>query len=389
MSSPTARLYPFSRFSGRGLADLRFVPLLLVVTLSTAARAQPQAGSEGDSLRRAEVHEQGLSTVDTPGLDSEVTGSTGSVNLEAARDKESVSVVLTRAFSSSSPDRQQFLGKLSLKGPIGKDAVEADLVTLDGLENFVTASLGITYSRWPYSPTTAIHNARSELCTEYAEVNGLSYDPETHNCTEQYFDPQKPRGAELRDRFELLSWGTKSIRLLGAEASYGQAGFKYLDPESLEKAETTEYGNSVRLYVGLLKLRPSRGGLTRSDILVFAGYRREESYVAGEKTEFCTPLGDAGAERCDSVVLGAPSRKEKDLAFLELRRFFFGQLPIGVSPRLVYDFEEEVTAVELPVYFLTEAAGGLIGGVKVVWNSDSDEVSLGAFVGKKLDFSIR
>jgi hypothetical protein len=364
--------------------------LILVLLPAAVAADSAQSNSGAPSKLREESYDRTLQTVATPGLDSEVTGATSSVNLEAVRDKESVSVVLTRALTSSSPERNRSLLKLSLKGPIGKDATEAELVTLDGLENFVTASLGYTYTLWP-SPNGSLDEStyakQSALCAEYARVNRKPYDSEEHDCTEQFFDPKKPRGAELKDRFELLAWGTKPIQLFGVEASYGQAVFQYLNPENLEKGESTEYANAVSLYAGLLQLRTSKEGRARSDVLVFAGYRREETYTAGEATELCTPLGETGAERCDDVVLGGPSRKERDLAFIELRRFFFGEVPIGVSPRLTYDFEEDITGVELPIYFLTDAAGGLIGGVRAAWTSESDEVSLAAFVGKKLDFS--
>jgi len=376
------------------VASALLAALSVLTFWSNPIAASEQGGTAGASAvgtdaERAKVIDRRLSGIAAPGLDSEMPGSTSSLNLEAAQGKESVSIVLTKSLQGQSPNRRQSLFKLSLKGPIGSGATEADLLDLDGLSNFVTAGFSLTHNWWPFpsdeKTRMEIIGKQVELCREYAEANGSTFDPMQESCNEGYFKLDQRRGGELRDRFELVTWGNRPIYFFGGEASYGQAVFEFVDPGSLEEAVTTEYGNSISLYAGLLKFRPSKQGRSRSDTLVFAGYRREETYSAGAKTDLCTPLGDADALRCDSVTLGAPTEKIRDLAFVELRRFFPG--PVGVSPRLTYDFEDDVTGVELPVYLVTDAAGGLTGGLRGSWRSDTEEIKLAVFVGKKFDFS--
>jgi hypothetical protein len=67
---------------------------------------------------------------------------------------------------------------------------------------------------------------------------------------------------------------------------------------------------------------------------------------------------------------------------LQVRRFFSGRF--AVSPKISRDIEEKTSQVDLPIYFLQNPKGGLVGGVNVRWTSESKEIAATIFVGSAL-----
>ena len=68
------------------------------------------------------------------------------------------------------------------------------------------------------------------------------------------------------------------------------------------------------------------------------------------------------------------------VAYGEYRRFF---KHIGLSPRVSRGFEDNVTGIDVPVYFLKDN-GGFTGGVRLGWRSDTHDISASVMVGMQL-----
>jgi hypothetical protein len=105
--------------------------------------------------------------------------------------------------------------------------------------------------------------------------------------------------------------------------------------------------------------------------------------AASGPTELCQPLDGTAALTCDTAILGAPSRRTLNLLDVEWRRFF-PRGNIAINPSIAHDFSEEVTAIDVPFYFLSLSTGGLAGGARASWRSDTKEFAVGVFVGTAL-----
>jgi hypothetical protein len=82
--------------------------------------------------------------------------------------------------------------------------------------------------------------------------------------------------------------------------------------------------------------------------------------------------------------LGAPSEKHADIASIEWRYFFAGGRA-ALNPSLARDLKGYVTALDVPVYFLTRSSGGLSGGARVSWRSDTNnDLTIAVFIGTTL-----
>ncbi len=62
-----------------------------------------------------------------------------------------------------------------------------------------------------------------------------------------------------------------------------------------------------------------------------------------------------------------------------MRRKLVGD--VAISPKVQWDIEKKVGAVLVPVYFLKDSSGGLIGGLRGSWRSDTNAVVISLFVG--------
>jgi hypothetical protein len=126
----------------------------------------------------------------------------------------------------------------------------------------------------------------------------------------------------------------------------------------------------------------SGGVLTRNAIWLSGQYTHAVNHAAAPATQVCSPLGDTPSLQCGNRVLRAPSRTASEIVGGEVRKFLNRRF--AISGRLHYDFKEEVTSLEVPLYFLRNSDGGLTGGVSIGWRSDTDALVASAFVGQVL-----
>lgn len=57
---------------------------------------------------------------------------------------------------------------------------------------------------------------------------------------------------------------------------------------------------------------------------------------------------------------------------------------MAFNPVVGRDFEEGITFVRVPVYFFSNPNGGLAGGARFEWRSDTQEPTFVVFVGAAL-----
>jgi hypothetical protein len=124
------------------------------------------------------------------------------------------------------------------------------------------------------------------------------------------------------------------------------------------------------------------GGRRWSSVSLYGGVRWEEAFHARTAHDVCTPavFGPTGTQSCASLVVGAPRGRERAVASLS------GAWSIGgnAAARLTisHDVRRGVTGIDLPVWLLQNPAGGLAGGVRLGYRTDSREMTVAMFVSQ-------
>jgi len=122
------------------------------------------------------------------------------------------------------------------------------------------------------------------------------------------------------------------------------------------------------------------GGYRWASVALHAGIRWEQSYRAQSSQNVCTPagFGPAGAQTCSNIVLGAPSGTERTVATVS------GAWSVGGNGAarltIAQDLRHGVTGIDLPVWVMPNAAGGLAGGVRFGYRTDARQVTVALFV---------
>lgn len=169
----------------------------------------------------------------------------------------------------------------------------------------------------------------------------------------------------------------------GLDATVGINDFEWVDPATLmsRKDRRTDWsaaGHFTYYFAG------SMTAFTGS-----ASYQR--AYQAVDEQLLCPPAPANPATACITARGAAPNRNENFLLSAGLRhRFVVGGrlLPLAVAPLVTYDVIDDVFGVDVPIYFIPGANGGLTGGVRFGYRSDRDDrFSVGVFVGAA--FNIR
>jgi hypothetical protein len=282
-----------------------------------------------------------------PGATKDEPSSKAQVILEGSTDQTTGTATLTRNTGNS-----QFQLKLSSSRDANGDAVP---FTLDGPASDTKATLSYSGLSWGSGPSTEEQARFVALCQRL-------FGRDTCKTSEL------TNADDLKEAEDLLHLHD-AVWFWAAEGSYGRKRFRYLD-DSLRSQSVYHDNWSGEAYVGRYL---GIGFLVGS-------YSYGKGFSPGAPArEICLPLGDSGALRCQDLVLGAPVEDSHSVASLELRRFFGRSL--GVAPLVQRDFENDVTALLLPVYFLKNSDGALMGGARAGWRSDDKAFTLAVFIG--------
>jgi hypothetical protein len=199
-------------------------------------------------------------------------------------------------------------------------------------------------------------------------------DPEPEKPFELRFpclSSDLPETSVVRWKLEEYAHVNAPIFLFGMDGSVNRTKFDYLD--ALLAAQSISYvGGSVTVRGGILK--PSIAS-------AFVSYTHVHDHNAkGDPESICQPIPDTSATSCTSAVRGGPDLMTRDIIAVEVRRFFSSTT--AISPSFKYDWQKNVRALELPVYFI--GGSGTAGGVKFNWRSDVPGITAVVFVSAAL-----
>jgi hypothetical protein len=163
---------------------------------------------------------------------------------------------------------------------------------------------------------------------------------------------------------------------LAITGSIGQKKFEFVDPTSLatdaKKHVSWSLGASFTLY-------PRD---TPTAVSFSAKYER--AYKAAESKILCPAPNGLTPVTCVNKPVGTPNLDKSYLLGATVRHRFWQGEKLGVlaiAPSATYDTSNDIFGAELPVYFVPSKDGGLTGGLKLGYRSDTDNVSFGIFLG--------
>jgi hypothetical protein len=155
-------------------------------------------------------------------------------------------------------------------------------------------------------------------------------------------------------------------------ATFSEPSFAYRDSLTLGKRSVDHAAYAIE--VG--------DGYRWSSSSILAAVRWEQSYRAQTAQNVCTPasFGPVGTTTCSSIVLGAPSSTVRTVASVS------GTWSIGgngaVRLTVSHDLQHGVTGIDLPVWVIRNAAGGLAGGIRFGYRTDARQVTASLFVSE-------
>lgn len=166
--------------------------------------------------------------------------------------------------------------------------------------------------------------------------------------------------------------GTSVGSFYSVAGTFSQPSFAYRDSVALGKRSVDHAAYALE----------AGGGYRWSSVTLHAGMRWEQAYHAQTAQNVCTPasFGPAGTDTCGYIVLGAPSSAERAIASLSGAWSVGGNGAMRLT--ISHDVRSGVTGIDLPVWVMSNPAGGLAGGARFGYRTDSKQLSVALFVSE-------
>jgi hypothetical protein len=253
---------------------------------------------------------------------------------------------------------------VAISVPLGEGKSAADLATLDDIGDGLSVE-----ASWRFTRVSAGTPNERELLADCAR---LRREGDTSPCDAEFF---KRNDGEHYDRYLDLAWGKNPLVVGGgATITIDHDDHDYLDATTLKDRSEEKTSASLKAFVTIQPLR-------RQQFFEFS-YKRSISWEDQDEVILC-PAG-GGVLTCKKGAGGPPSKTERDLVSAEYRQGFGKNF--ALSFKLSYDARNDVTGADLPLYFVKDGNGGLSGGVRFGWRSDTDDTMAAIFIGAPLPF---
>ncbi len=154
--------------------------------------------------------------------------------------------------------------------------------------------------------------------------------------------------------------------------TFSQPGFAYRDTATFT---TRSVGHSLYAI-------EAGAGYRWGAVALQGAVRWEQSYRARGSQNVCTPasFGPPGTETCANMVLGAPFSSSRTVASVSGAWSIAGSGAARIT--ISHDLRHGITGVDLPMWVLANPAGGLAGGVRFGYRTDSRQMSMALFVSE-------
>lgn len=242
--------------------------------------------------------------------------------------------------------------------PIDEKEGRSVVADLDGLAKAL--SLSGSYTKY-FTGDIPDPSAQRAICQRLSIEN---------TCDNDHVD-QAGTPADVR-AFNYASLTNAWTPFVSFETKIGRQNVDYFDVATLAKQEDSELPWAVTAGGGLLGL---------SSVVIMRA-KIQKAVKEKDKVSYCTPSEiDARTEDCAVLPFGAPAMETSTVLSLEYRRFYRF---VAISPLLSHDLKNDETGVDVPVYFMRDAAGQFTGGVRFGYTTKDDDVVASIFITKAL-----
>lgn len=271
---------------------------------------------------------------------------------------------------------------VTLSSPLSKGADFTTIATLDKLASGTALKLQwgqfrvkVRQGATDQAVAEITAAARAE-CVAQAKASKQPTKPcETPFIDDRFIEKyQKARYGEFMQAF----FPAAPAFAYGLEGGVGYKSFSYLDAATAAKHDTIRNSLSAKAYVSIYPYGDP------SSLTAALSY--QHAFKDAKSSTLCPTPGGPGPLVCMTGAVGKPLNDDAFLASLEARREFATiGIPftkkIAVSAQVTRDFHANVTGVDVPVYFVPDEKGNLIGGIRFGWTSEKNDATFGLFVG--------
>jgi hypothetical protein len=157
----------------------------------------------------------------------------------------------------------------------------------------------------------------------------------------------------------------------GLQASVARPHFDFRDSTTLSKRSTSATAHSIGV----------TGGWKSTTASIHAGVRLEQAFAPRDSQNVCTAagFGPPGTTSCSSLTVGGPHSQSNRVANVD---FAYSLGIAAAHANISRDFHNDVTGLDVPIYVFPNGNGGLAGGVRSGYRSDTHRWSVGVFVGE-------
>lgn len=326
--------------------------LLGCAALALAIASPVMAAEDAGDLSAGETTSGLVSDTGAGSPDRAVT-SVQSVSVDAGQGSGQVFVQLTA---------DNFWLKLSAAADSSGNGV---LATLDGFGDATAVEAGYT---GVFGHVPRLSDEQRDVCDDIDRAEQCDEDLAAKGTPAQR---EAWRKASRKNRINVYLWGVTG--------KVGTQSFDYFEPVTFaaQSEDRTPWSASAYIY----------GQPFNDPTSVTLRYEYQETFTASPKQTICP----GGPPVCLNGPIGAPVRSEAQLASLEVRRRWDFQGPawlnsVGIDARVTYDFEADVTGVDVPVYFIQDKGLHLTAGLRFGWRDDTNDTTVSLFVTKPVSF---
>jgi hypothetical protein len=167
------------------------------------------------------------------------------------------------------------------------------------------------------------------------------------------------------------------LHTTGLSASIGYLDFTTFDAASLAKSTSREKPKSIGAYYSMHWLSENTKLTLKVD--------RKQAYKAARTQTRCPAATTSSPVLCATGAFAKPTEVVGNVLSAGVRRMLPDER-FALELMVSRDVKNKTSGVRLPLYFLSNASGGLTGGVALAWNSDEKKTTAALFIGAPFDF---
>lgn len=188
-----------------------------------------------------------------------------------------------------------------------------------------------------------------------------------------------PEAYERIEKFAKSTWTSgRWSQTYSLEAKAGREEFDYLDPLNFDNKEDIKDVYSAKLAMTLHKTDDT------SSYSVTSSYEYQRAYASGEETIMCLNMAANPATDCKKALFKAPEGQNKSILSLKVRADkALLNSPVAWELEGSFDFKSDEYGVDLPVYLFAIGGEKLNSGIRIGWDSMSENTNIGFFYGQK------